>query len=529
MPFDQTQMDTLISATHSATDGIENPELLEQAIAPLSLPLSDAIQILKRNRHLTPQSGSHEINIPHGVMSAWSNLLALPSITSEMKLPTVLSEHPNFNPIYVAEMQRFEESLPSTLSEAAREQLLRLRELYLGMTPKMEYSYGGSPFYFRIGNIPLHLDKLGSAIPTQSEIQTAVERLVAREVDLLREHNEKHKETEKKSAAELDKQRAELKEKEKQLDAELRKQKAKEYIRSTFPSIKWIERNINGKDFLVSDPDESKSAAESKNPQAQDYSANQKAYSYISRDQVSFRIAIDLSLIENTAPKQKQIASATSAYSFHTSATSSSTSTTSPTTETKAPAKSAVEVKQVAPPSALAASGSRDFSSMTVEEQLEILGRGFSTFCGVTLTNTPENLTVFNSRFHTGTQYPRSSHVTIPSGRLAPLKFNILAERLGPNIIKIIEGNKEKIKAAGNKIENYRNYTVEISNPKENIPKIIKAFNELANQGTSLLQHDASWTMIVDTSVKKELKQFLGDHGLLSSQLAEHTRPRPPV
>ena len=191
--LNQTQAITLIDVVQETVDGL-SPELLTKAIEPLHLNLNDAIQILKldQNSGLIPQIGSSEINIPAGVPDEWKKILDGSSTT----LPDLLKNNPNFNPIYVAEMQRFEDSLPvgvpDGLSEEVRLQLLRLREMYLEMTPKIKYRYsqGYNSFYFRIGTVPLNLDRYGSK-PLQGEIQAIVEQIVAKDIAVKKEYDER--------------------------------------------------------------------------------------------------------------------------------------------------------------------------------------------------------------------------------------------------------------------------------------------------------------------------------------------------
>jgi hypothetical protein len=197
MPFNITQRKTLAEVIRYCTEEIlENPrsaEFLLKTVEPALPNEQKSIEYLRSQKNLM-QKALTTIDIPPAVTSIWKGILNQlddPKATTfgvSTKDLSELRKFPNYDPFKMAEIVRFEELLngngtflcnslqPLGIPEKDIEQLIRLRELYLEMTPLQEYQYGESytQFRFRIGKIPLNLHQLGEA-PLAGEISEEVE------------------------------------------------------------------------------------------------------------------------------------------------------------------------------------------------------------------------------------------------------------------------------------------------------------------------------------------------------------------
>lgn len=165
---------------------------LSEVIEPIKLTQDMALDILKKNRNLIVGTSEEITNIPLDIRADWlafeRAFAAGTSIPSD--LWKKLEKYPNFNPVCIAEMQRFEDTLKYR-EENIRMGLLRLRELYLEMTPKHEYTYGNGhgTFYFRIGTVPLNLDQFGDKL-LAGEIRDKVRRQIEASLEAHLEYQE---------------------------------------------------------------------------------------------------------------------------------------------------------------------------------------------------------------------------------------------------------------------------------------------------------------------------------------------------
>lgn len=153
--------------------------------------ISESTTILKRCPNLISDL-REATNISVEIRSDWRAIAQAsrednPVISNEILAR--LKRIPNYNPILIASMQKFEETV-SNLQEDIKVTLIRLRELYLEMSPMSSYSYGDEyrTFHFRLGDSPLNLNNFGPC-PLAGEIQEDVKDYLEERLQLYKEHN----------------------------------------------------------------------------------------------------------------------------------------------------------------------------------------------------------------------------------------------------------------------------------------------------------------------------------------------------
>lgn len=190
MPLNSIQRETLHNVVTSCVDSILETSVaydlkiqwLRAAIDVQLPPVSVALQILYQHTNLI-QGLATAINVPQAVRADWAELVAYIGPNADQPPANLLKQLEtlnNYNPVYMAEVQRFENALAANpaLNSIAKE-LICLREACLEMTPLTNYSYGENynVFHFRIGNIPFNLDHCGPT-PIKGEIQEDIVRLI---------------------------------------------------------------------------------------------------------------------------------------------------------------------------------------------------------------------------------------------------------------------------------------------------------------------------------------------------------------
>jgi ankyrin repeat protein len=189
MPLNALQRETLFDIVTGAIDSIlDSPieykikmECLQNITTGLPT-LDQVIKILHDNPNLV-RGLAEQTNIPAKVRGCWAEFLKHLSQNHPMPeaLLKELREINNYNPFYIAAMKMFEDYVGGVPALAPiKIELIRLREIYLEMTPLNTYSYGEQyfEFSFRIGNIPLNLDHYGPT-PIKEEVQSDVMRIIS--------------------------------------------------------------------------------------------------------------------------------------------------------------------------------------------------------------------------------------------------------------------------------------------------------------------------------------------------------------
>ena len=180
MALNLTQRQTLRTILSDSVSEIlkfaSGDNLLEKIITSCKLNKEQALAILQDKPNLITGIIREIMNIPEEIRNDFKEFEKAfrerKPISAE--LWKKLEKHPNYNPLLIAEMHRFEEQLAGHADDNTKNLLIRLRELFLEMTPKHAYSYGGdNTFYFRIGTVPLNLDKYGGK-PLAGEISADI-------------------------------------------------------------------------------------------------------------------------------------------------------------------------------------------------------------------------------------------------------------------------------------------------------------------------------------------------------------------
>lgn len=218
MPLNSFQRETLHNTVISCVDTILAQPLayelkihwLKEVISNVLPTIPETIQTLKQHMDLI-QGLATAANVPITVREDWIGLLRHISNNADQLPPTDLLQrlattYNNYNPLLLASIHRFENELSSSELGCIKAPLIRLREIYLEMTPLTSYSYGTNhqTFYCRIGNVPLNLDHSGP-IPEKGEVQADVLRLINDRIEQAEKHQKdlQEKEHEHKLRAEI--------------------------------------------------------------------------------------------------------------------------------------------------------------------------------------------------------------------------------------------------------------------------------------------------------------------------------------
>ncbi len=178
MPLNLTQRKALREALSKHIDllftDLAAEQYLPQVIEDIALSRPEVIAYLKQHRHLI-QDLVKVNNLEASVRKELNTLLEKLDSEKPIIPQSLLYRHPNYNPMNTVEMKQFGDRLVAEeVEEPFRASLIALRELYLGMRPfsdtKSEDSQGHK---YRIGGVPLELDKLGDT-PPSGEISAEV-------------------------------------------------------------------------------------------------------------------------------------------------------------------------------------------------------------------------------------------------------------------------------------------------------------------------------------------------------------------
>ncbi|MDF2867880.1 MAG: ras-related protein Rab-37-like isoform [Gammaproteobacteria bacterium] len=190
-----TQRKILIEAINTAIDTIlviqsddDYSKFLAAATKSVKITsrnLAEHINIAALEEFITT-----DIKIPNPVREQL--LIVKEALTNGTDIPVeslqFLVQHPNYNPINLADIERYSKKLQqANIPQNIYEMLMRIRETYLEMTPIGEYSYGYSTFQYRIGTVPFNLNNCGP-MPESEEIQSDVRNMVDVRLDLYREY-----------------------------------------------------------------------------------------------------------------------------------------------------------------------------------------------------------------------------------------------------------------------------------------------------------------------------------------------------
>lgn len=224
-------IETLIESIHSLTDGIYDLKLLESAIEPIkpTFTLNEAIKIVRQDpehrlipKPLTHAGGDIDLKDANGSIVAMEWEILLFYHTAYTSIPAILRDNPNYNPVLVANMIQFEirlKSIKPQLDESTILQLLQLREMYLGITPKFPCSF--NPAFSERSKSPLNLD-----IP-QENLKTYITQLVKRYIDVSSEATLREKDAQTKTRAEMAAKIEILEKQNRELEEKLSKEKEK--------------------------------------------------------------------------------------------------------------------------------------------------------------------------------------------------------------------------------------------------------------------------------------------------------------
>lgn len=210
MPLNLTQRRTLREILKNSIDEMLEKKLnqyLPLLIAPINLTLPQMIAILQFYPDLVNGLQASR-NVPKEVRTDFGELTrqlgsASPNIPDD--LLKRLKAYPNYDPFYIAAMQKFEDTVRG-LDNAAKIILIRLRELYFEMTPLQSHRYTvDAPFFrFRIGQVPFNLDSFGP-MPIPGEIQADVMDYIKERIELEEARQKELKMIEEKNKLQLGK------------------------------------------------------------------------------------------------------------------------------------------------------------------------------------------------------------------------------------------------------------------------------------------------------------------------------------
>lgn len=199
MSLNTTQRKILRDVFRESVDGImedrgieykQKCELLNFILSNDHPSIQETITILKHNIVLVDHILEATNQIPAEIRGHWRAIKLILETDHPTLSPELLNELkkvPNYNPILVASMKKFEDKIKnvSNISEAAKLTLIRLRELYLEMSPMQSYNYGEGyrTFHFRIGNFPLNIQKYSDEPPIPGEIQSDVQSFIEERIE----------------------------------------------------------------------------------------------------------------------------------------------------------------------------------------------------------------------------------------------------------------------------------------------------------------------------------------------------------
>ncbi len=184
-----TQRKTLREALSKHIDSLFTnlaaEQYLPQVIENVALSIPEVIAYLMQHRHLFQDLVN---NLEASVRKDLNTLLEKLDSEKPIIPQSLLYRHPNYNPTNIVEMKQFGDRLVAEKIEAPfRAPLIALRELYLEMTP---LSDGTSQY--RVGGIPLELDKLGDT-PSSGEISAEVLEYISLRMKLKTEYEQGRK------------------------------------------------------------------------------------------------------------------------------------------------------------------------------------------------------------------------------------------------------------------------------------------------------------------------------------------------
>ncbi len=181
MPLNPVQRKTIREVLSDHIDSLlmdpAAEQHLPQVIENVALSVPEVIAYLKQHRHLIHDL-MRTVNLDRSVRNDLNKLSEkLDSERPIIPQSLFLRAHPNHNPMYLVDMKMFGDALMSArIEEPYRSSLIALRELYLEMTPLSEancYADESQVYKYRIGHVPLGLDKVGDS-PSSGEISEEV-------------------------------------------------------------------------------------------------------------------------------------------------------------------------------------------------------------------------------------------------------------------------------------------------------------------------------------------------------------------
>jgi GH18 family chitinase len=191
MPLNETQLNTISSGIHDTVvqtlqAGFANEvEQLTVAIAS-NFTFAAAVKILQSEiTQINNVIGSREIK--EEVRNDWIRLkkhLADGTIISPELQQRLCNYLPNYNPVNVAYMVQYEKNLNDPKYAQVKNNLIRLREASLGMTPFGDYQYSEeyNRFHFRIGTYPFNLNNMGGDL-LPGEVEAEIRRQISTDLD----------------------------------------------------------------------------------------------------------------------------------------------------------------------------------------------------------------------------------------------------------------------------------------------------------------------------------------------------------
>ena len=180
MPLNPVQRKTIREVLSDQVDSIFGDPLAEQflprVIENVSLSIPDVIAHLQQDRHLIHDLMT-AVNLDGSMRSDLNKLLDKLDSEKAMIPQSLLYGHPNYNPMNIVELKKFGDCLVDAhMEEPYRSSLMALRELFLEMTPlnsANSYADESRVYTYRIGSVPLNLDKVGN-VPSRGEVSEEV-------------------------------------------------------------------------------------------------------------------------------------------------------------------------------------------------------------------------------------------------------------------------------------------------------------------------------------------------------------------
>ena len=213
MPLNTSQRQILRQLVDIAVDEIIDQNTivwLKRCIEPCKISREDCFTLFEKE-YLDSISECSKVG--HEIRHAWRTV-ARSIIGRSEELPRdamqLLEQHANYNPYNLADLKQLEVNLISqNIPTNKATFLLRLRELFLEMTPMDDYQYGRLyiSFHYRLGVGPL---RGAGPIPLLGEIQEDIEEMVEKRIELFEEELEKLEKIQQEARIQLDKQQQEL-------------------------------------------------------------------------------------------------------------------------------------------------------------------------------------------------------------------------------------------------------------------------------------------------------------------------------